>query len=58
MRLIDMGAPPYLVAAALRGILAQRLVRRVCDKCAESYQPDEAESQWLEHLREGSLAIL
>ena len=54
MRLIDMGAPPYLVAAALRGILAQRLVRRVCDKCAESYQPDEAESQWLEHLREGS----
>ncbi|KPD21258.1 GspE/PulE family protein [Idiomarina abyssalis] len=54
MRLIDMGAPPYLVAAALRGILAQRLVRRVCDKCTEGYQPDEPESQWLEHLKEGS----
>ncbi|MAO68714.1 MULTISPECIES: type II/IV secretion system protein [Idiomarina] len=54
MRLIDMGAPPYLVAAALRGILAQRLVRRVCDKCTEDYQPDEPESQWLEHLKEGS----
>jgi MSHA biogenesis protein MshE len=54
MRLIDMGAPPYLVAAALRGILAQRLVRRVCDKCTEDYQPDESESQWLEHLKEGS----
>ncbi|WP_287816223.1 type II/IV secretion system protein [Idiomarina sp.] len=54
MRLIDMGAPPYLVAAALCGILAQRLVRRVCDKCTEDYQPDEPESQWLEHLKEGS----
>ncbi|MGM7318136.1 GspE/PulE family protein [Idiomarina sp. ST10R2A5] len=54
MRLIDMGAPPYLVAAALRGILAQRLVRRVCDKCTEDYQPDEPERQWLEHLKEGS----
>ncbi|MDV6315942.1 GspE/PulE family protein [Idiomarina sp. HP20-50] len=54
MRLIDMGAPSYLVAAALRGILAQRLVRRVCHKCAEDYQPDEPESQWLEHLKEGS----
>jgi MSHA biogenesis protein MshE len=54
MRLIDMGAPSYLVAAALRGILAQRLVRRVCEKCEQSYQPDEAEQQWLEHLLEGS----
>lgn len=33
-RLVDMGAPVYLVAAALRGILAQRLVRRVCESCA------------------------
>ena len=35
MRLTDMGAEPYLVAASLRGILAQRLVRRVCESCAE-----------------------
>jgi MSHA biogenesis protein MshE len=34
-RLLDMGAAPYLMAASLRGILAQRLVRRVCDSCAE-----------------------
>jgi type IV pilus assembly protein PilB len=32
-RLVNMGVPPYLVAAALRGVLAQRLVRRVCPDC-------------------------
>ena len=54
MRLMDMGAPPYLVAAALRGVLAQRLVRRVCENCAQPYQPDEAEQEILEHLEAGS----
>ncbi|GMR20968.1 MAG: MSHA fimbrial ATPase MshE [Gammaproteobacteria bacterium] len=34
LRLSDMGAEPYLVAASLRGVLAQRLVRRVCESCA------------------------
>jgi MSHA biogenesis protein MshE len=34
-RLLDMGAAPFLLAASLRGILAQRLVRRICDSCAE-----------------------
>ena len=34
-RLLDMDAAPFLIAASLRGILAQRLVRRVCDACAE-----------------------
>jgi MSHA biogenesis protein MshE len=34
-RLFDMGAAPFLVAASLRGILAQRLVRRICESCAE-----------------------
>ncbi|WP_352284764.1 ATPase, T2SS/T4P/T4SS family, partial [Pseudoalteromonas sp. Q18-MNA-CIBAN-0097] len=33
MRLIDMGAPAYLVASSLRAIIAQRLVRRVCNDC-------------------------
>lgn len=33
LRLIDMGAAPYLVGAALRGVLAQRLIRRVCQVC-------------------------
>ncbi|BEU88479.1 hypothetical protein TAMA11512_19430 [Selenomonas sp. TAMA-11512] len=34
-RLLDMGIPPYLVSASLRGILAQRLVRRLCPMCKE-----------------------
>ena len=38
-RLADLGIPDYLVAATLEGVLAQRLVRRVCDDCRESYEP-------------------
>jgi type IV pilus assembly protein PilB len=38
-RLADMGIPSYLVGSSLNGVLAQRLVRRVCDDCAEPYQP-------------------
>ncbi len=41
MRLIDMGAEPYLLAASLRGILAQRLVRRVCENCCAPVSLDE-----------------
>ncbi|HJW80849.1 MAG TPA: GspE/PulE family protein [Acidiferrobacterales bacterium] len=39
-RLFDMGAAPFLVAASLRGILAQRLVRRICDSCSEPHSID------------------
>ncbi|MFP4172667.1 MAG: GspE/PulE family protein [Candidatus Hydrogenedentota bacterium] len=39
-RLLDMGIEPFLVASSLTGVLAQRLVRRVCEACAEPYQPD------------------
>jgi type IV pilus assembly protein PilB len=41
-RLIDMGVEPFLLASSLEGILAQRLVRRICPKCKESYQPEES----------------
>jgi len=40
-RLIDMGIEPYLVASSVVGIMAQRLVRRVCPHCRESYRPSE-----------------
>lgn len=43
IRLMDMGAKPYLVAAALRGIIAQRLVRRICDSCAKPCDLNERE---------------
>ncbi len=39
-RLIDMGVEPFLLASSLEAILAQRLVRRICPRCKESYQPD------------------
>ncbi|MCA9106213.1 MAG: Flp pilus assembly complex ATPase component TadA [Planctomycetales bacterium] len=38
-RLVDMGVEPYKVASALVGVLAQRLVRKVCPKCRTSYYP-------------------
>ncbi len=40
-RLLDMGLEPFLLASSLEGILAQRLVRKICPKCKEQYQPDE-----------------
>lgn len=39
-RLLDLGVPPYLIAATLYAVLAQRLVRRVCDTCRERYRPN------------------
>ncbi len=39
-RLFDMSAPGYLLAASLRGIVAQRLVRRICEACAEPHAPE------------------
>ena len=42
-RLQDMGAEPYLVASVLNGVLAQRLVRRICDACRAPYQPDPSD---------------
>ncbi|MBE3672456.1 MULTISPECIES: GspE/PulE family protein [Pseudoalteromonas] len=52
MRLIDMGAPAYLVASSLRAIIAQRLVRRVCNDCRVPYLPDHQEISWLKYLGE------
>ncbi|WP_035058778.1 ATPase, T2SS/T4P/T4SS family [Andreprevotia chitinilytica] len=41
-RLLDLGLKPYVLAAALEGIIAQRLVRRICEHCRMPYQPDPA----------------
>ncbi|MCH8193320.1 MAG: Flp pilus assembly complex ATPase component TadA [Planctomycetes bacterium] len=38
-RLVNMGVEPYLIGAALNMVLAQRLVRRICPKCRETYEP-------------------
>ena len=40
-RLVDIGVQPFLVASSVMGIMAQRLVRKVCPKCRARYEPDE-----------------
>jgi type IV pilus assembly protein PilB len=40
-----MGIEPFLVGSALDCVLAQRLTRRLCDKCKEAYQPEAADLQ-------------
>ncbi|OIJ18367.1 type II secretion system protein GspE [Anaerobacillus alkalidiazotrophicus] len=42
-RLIDMGIEPFLVVSSLSGIVAQRLVRKICRECKEEYEPTEME---------------
>jgi type IV pilus assembly protein PilB len=41
-RLIDMGVEPFLLASSLEGVLAQRLVRKICPVCREPYRPSSA----------------
>ena len=41
-RLIDMGVEPFLIASSLEGVLAQRLVRKICESCRTEMQPDNS----------------
>jgi len=45
-RLVDMGLEEYLITASLLGVIAQRLVRKVCPHCREEYVPDEDEKNF------------
>ncbi|MFA0414359.1 GspE/PulE family protein [Vibrio renipiscarius] len=47
LRMMDMGAPGYLVASAVRAVVAQRLVRKVCPDCKTEHVIDESAKQWL-----------
>ena len=49
-RMINMGVEPYLIGAALNMVLAQRLVRRICPKCRESYEPSRPMRKMLERM--------
>ncbi|NLB08493.1 MAG: type II/IV secretion system protein [Clostridiales bacterium] len=42
-RLLDIGVEPYLIAGALKGVVAQRLLRKICPSCKEAYTPGEDE---------------
>lgn len=55
-RLIDMGVEPFLVASSLLGVIAQRLIRKLCTKCREQHEPTpfELEELKLEHVPRGA----
>jgi type IV pilus assembly protein PilB len=46
-RLVDMGVEPFLISASLECVLAQRLIRKICTRCREAYEPSESVLQQL-----------
>ena len=56
MRLLDMGVPRYMVAISLQLVLAQRLVRVICESCSQPHVPSPHELEWL-HAELGKEAI-
>ncbi|MCG6976345.1 MAG: type II secretion system ATPase GspE [Acidiferrobacterales bacterium] len=53
-RLVDMGVEPFLVASSLGGVLAQRLVRKICPSCRKPHHPTESEIPLLEISKSGA----
>src|SRR4051812_5315170 len=51
-RLLDLGLEPFLVTAALEGVIAQRLVRKICLNCKSAYEPTEEQLMELELRRD------
>lgn len=58
LRLLDMGAAGFLVGSSLRAIIAQRLVRKVCENCRQTYQPDQQETMWLSNLVDDDISTV
>lgn len=56
-RLVDMGIPRYMVTSAVAGIVAQRLLKRICPRCAETYAAGESEKKLL-GITDGSGVLL
>ncbi|HEY9777294.1 MAG TPA: ATPase, T2SS/T4P/T4SS family [Planktothrix sp.] len=52
-RLAEMEVDPYLVASATVGVIAQRLMRRICKECKEAYQPDHSTLEYLGLIEKG-----
>ncbi|MBQ4531085.1 MAG: Flp pilus assembly complex ATPase component TadA [Lachnospiraceae bacterium] len=56
-RLIDMGIEPYLIADSVVGVIAQRLVRRLCQECREVYEATREDKEMLEYPMEQPLKL-
>ncbi len=52
-RLLGIGVEPYLIASSVKGIISQRLVRRICPHCRKPYTPDESELALLQMKNNG-----
>ena len=48
VRLLDMGVPRFMVATALQAVIAQRLIRLICERCAQAHVASAQESRFLE----------
>lgn len=49
-RMINMGIEPFIVASALSGVIAQRLVRKVCSHCSEAYSPETSKVEFMQSI--------
>ncbi|MGB1201124.1 MAG: GspE/PulE family protein [Cognaticolwellia aestuarii] len=58
LRLLDMGAAGFLVGSSLRAIIAQRLVRKICENCRQVHQPDQQEMMWLSNLADSDISAI
>ena len=56
-RLMDIGVAPYLTSAALKGVISQRLVRKICPDCREAYEPTDDELDLLGMEREEGMVF-
>jgi MSHA biogenesis protein MshE len=56
MRLVDMGAEGFLAATAIKAVLAQRLVRRLCDNCYVDHDPEPRDRAWISKVANITLA--
>jgi MSHA biogenesis protein MshE len=57
-RLMDMGMPAYMIASTLRAVIAQRLVRRVCDSCEQPHELTDQEAAWLDLVAPGLKGVV
>ncbi len=49
-RMVDMEVPKYIVASSVQVVLAQRLLRRICETCSTPHTPTPQENEWLQHM--------
>ncbi len=56
-RMIDMGVEPYLISSCIVGVIAQRLVRKLCTECREEYEPADSERAVLKIREEESIKL-